>query len=300
MSRHPYRRIAIATAAIAASLAIMVPAASASTVDTVTASPSSFVAGAVATYTVNFNTSATGALGIGVGTITLSGHAGTQFPLTASDYTVNGNPVTLLPTHSASNNVTIVTPIVVNSSSFVAVTAGTSNTARNTTTAGSDTISVSSSSDTTPTFSNPPYTIVAGDPIQLVVASGSGQSNTVGTAFTTLLSVSVDDQFGNPVLVAGSQVTFTAPASGASGTFANGLLATTERDRRRRRSSSNHVYRKFDRRYLSGGCIIVCPVAREFHRNQHSWPSIQGRCHRWNGPKRFCQHSLRDLADGHD
>ncbi len=59
--------------------------------------------------------------------------------------------------------------------------------------------------------------------------SGSLQSAQVGTAFTNPLVATVNDAFGNPV-AAGTSVTFTAPASGASGTFTGGvttLAATT-------------------------------------------------------------------------
>ena len=57
------------------------------------------------------------------------------------------------------------------------------------------------------------------------VASGSGQSAAVLTAFTNPLVASVQDGFGNPV--PGVSVTFTAPASGASGTFANMTFTTS-------------------------------------------------------------------------
>jgi hypothetical protein len=63
------------------------------------------------------------------------------------------------------------------------------------------------------------------------MTAGSGttpQSAAVNTAFGTALSVTVDDAAGNPV--SGVSVTFTAPASGASGTFSNStntIAATT-------------------------------------------------------------------------
>ncbi len=50
------------------------------------------------------------------------------------------------------------------------------------------------------------------------------QSAKVSTAFGTLLSVTVEDIANNPVQ--GVQVTFTAPSSGASGTFANNTITT--------------------------------------------------------------------------
>ncbi len=57
-------------------------------------------------------------------------------------------------------------------------------------------------------------------PTNLAATSGGGQSATVSTAFTSPLVATVTDASGNPV--SGVSVTFTAPASGASGTFADG------------------------------------------------------------------------------
>jgi len=63
----------------------------------------------------------------------------------------------------------------------------------------------------------PTYTISATD--------GSGQSAPTGSEFATLLAATVVDEKDNPV--SGVTVTFTAPSSGASGTFANGTTTTT-------------------------------------------------------------------------
>ena len=68
---------------------------------------------------------------------------------------------------------------------------------------------------------------VAAAASQVVTSGGANQSGTVGTNLGTLLSTTVEDMHGNAVLIAGTTVTFTAPGSGASGTFANGLHATT-------------------------------------------------------------------------
>jgi hypothetical protein len=59
----------------------------------------------------------------------------------------------------------------------------------------------------------------------ITAAAGNGQSITVLTAFGALLQANVKDQYGNPV--AGSTVTFTAPASGPSGAFAGGNAIVT-------------------------------------------------------------------------
>ena len=216
-------RIAVGmVAALVASFVIMTPAAYAASVGSVSASPSSLTAGVSVAYTVGFSTSSTGALAAGTDTITLSGPPGTQFPLTATDYTVNGTSVSVLPTQTATNNVTITTPVAVNASTAVGVVAGVGNTATNTTVAGTDTLHVNTSIDATPIASNPAYAITAGVASQVVVTAGGDQSATVGSTFINPLSATIEDQYGNPVLVALTRVTFTAPASGASGTFANG------------------------------------------------------------------------------
>ena len=62
-------------------------------------------------------------------------------------------------------------------------------------------------------------TLAYGPASTVTVVSGSGQSATVNTAFSSQLVAIVKDAQGNPV--PGVTVTFTAPPSGASGTFAN-------------------------------------------------------------------------------
>jgi len=62
-----------------------------------------------------------------------------------------------------------------------------------------------------------PFTITAGTAATTAVDSGSPQSTSVGSAFGSPLVALVTDINGNPV--SGASVTFTAPASGASGTF---------------------------------------------------------------------------------
>ena len=72
-------------------------------------------------------------------------------------------------------------------------------------------------------------TNVAGAPASIVVASGSPQSTAVNTVFAVPLAASVLDASSNPV--GGVVVSFTAPTSGASGTFAGGASsanATTD------------------------------------------------------------------------
>jgi hypothetical protein len=69
-------------------------------------------------------------------------------------------------------------------------------------------------------------TNTAGTPATLTATSGGGQSATVSTAFTLPLVATATDGHGNPV--SGVSVTFTAPASGASGLFATTPPATTD------------------------------------------------------------------------
>ena len=64
-------------------------------------------------------------------------------------------------------------------------------------------------------------TNTAGAAAAMNVVSGSGQSAKLGLAFASPLKVAVVDTYGNAV--AGTTVTFTAPGSGASATFAGGV-----------------------------------------------------------------------------
>ncbi len=71
------------------------------------------------------------------------------------------------------------------------------------------------------------YTLViAGTiPASLTATAGDGQSTLPGTLFPTALQATVRD--GNTNLLSGVAVTFTAPSSGASGTFAGGVSTLT-------------------------------------------------------------------------
>jgi hypothetical protein len=66
---------------------------------------------------------------------------------------------------------------------------------------------------------------VIGPPANIAVQSGSPQSATVGSSYASALVALVTDSAGDPV--PGAAVTFAAPSSGASGTFANGTRTTT-------------------------------------------------------------------------
>ncbi len=68
-------------------------------------------------------------------------------------------------------------------------------------------------------------TNTAGSAASITSTAGTPQSTQVGTTFSVLLQATVKDAANNPVN--GATVTFTAPSSGASGTFANNLPTTT-------------------------------------------------------------------------
>jgi hypothetical protein len=68
-------------------------------------------------------------------------------------------------------------------------------------------------------------TNLSGPPTQIAVQAGGTQNTGVTAAFGTALSAIVKDAGGNPA--SGVVVTFTAPASGASGAFAGGVTTAT-------------------------------------------------------------------------
>jgi hypothetical protein len=120
----------------------------------VSGSPAPAFAGAPATYGVGFTTSTSGALKAGSGTITITAPSGTQFPSSASDYTVNGVGVTTVSASGA--GVTITTPVAVPASGGVAVVI--TDVTNPSTPSTAYAISVSTSGDTQPASSGS-YTI---------------------------------------------------------------------------------------------------------------------------------------------
>jgi hypothetical protein len=87
------------------------------------------------------------------------------------------------------------------------------------TTAGKYTVTATANALT----SNPSFALTnkPGPPASITATSGTPQSATVNTAFATKLAATVTDIYGNAV--SGATVTFNAPGSGASGTFAGGV-----------------------------------------------------------------------------
>src|SRR5258707_239075 len=66
---------------------------------------------------------------------------------------------------------------------------------------------------------------LAGAPASITTTQGSGQSAQINAVFSTALQVTVRDIGASPV--SGVTVTFMAPSSGASGTFAGGVTTAT-------------------------------------------------------------------------
>ena len=89
---------------------------------------------------------------------------------------------------------------------------------------GSDTVSATVGGVTTPASFN--LTNLAGAPATIVATSGTLQQAAIGTAFAAPLVATVLDSLSNPV--SGVAVTFSAPISHASGTFANGMTSETD------------------------------------------------------------------------
>jgi uncharacterized delta-60 repeat protein len=112
-----------------------------------------------------------------------------------------------------------------NGSNSIVVTTDTSGVASATFTANSLTGSygvMATISGVIPTSFSMTNTLV---PATIKVQAGNGQKKTVNTAFGTALQAKVTDAKGHPVV--GISVTFTAPASGAGGTFSNGSASIT-------------------------------------------------------------------------
>jgi hypothetical protein len=98
---------------------------------------------------------------------------------------------------------------------------GTATLAGTTTAAGIYSIVITASNGTSPNATQSfTLTVSPAAPSSMTANSGTTpQMTTANTAFPNPLAVTVTDSFGNPV--SGVSVTFTAPSSGASGTFSN-------------------------------------------------------------------------------
>lgn len=92
----------------------------------------------------------------------------------------------------------------------------------------------------------------AGRPTTVVAGAASGESAVISQRFPAALAVTVSDQYGNPV--AGATVTFTAPASGASGSFSE-----PRRRHSKTRNVSTHSTRRVAVKTNASGIAIAPP-----------------------------------------
>ena len=92
-------------------------------------------------------------------------------------------------------------------------------------TAGSQTITATDTVTTTITGISNAISVSTGTAASITATSGTPQSAAISTAFAAPLVATVKDSGGNPVQ--GVTVTFTAPGSGASGSFAGGVNTAT-------------------------------------------------------------------------
>jgi hypothetical protein len=91
-------------------------------------------------------------------------------------------------------------------------------------TSGADTVTATAPGVTTP--ANFILTNSAGAPASITATGGTPQTAQTSSPFSQPLSATVLDSSSNPI--SGVAVTFTAPATGASGTFANGTATETD------------------------------------------------------------------------
>ncbi len=91
-------------------------------------------------------------------------------------------------------------------------------------TSGSNVVSATVAGVATPASFN--LTNLAGPPAAITASGGTTQSTPIDTAFAMPLAATVLDGNSNPA--SGVPVTFTAPASGASGAFGNGTATETD------------------------------------------------------------------------
>ena len=76
-------------------------------------------------------------------------------------------------------------------------------------------------------ISSPPQSVLnsTSQPYSIAVSTGSGQAASIGTTFATALQAIVTNNYGTGI--SGAAVTFTAPSSGASGTFSGSTTVVT-------------------------------------------------------------------------
>ena len=223
MQRFRTMKLAVIAAAVVAALAgtasVASVAAAATTTPAVTAS--TYAPGATANYSIVFKTATLLPVSPTPGTITIAGLA------TATSYSIDtlGRSAPITGVSSAGTSVTLtVPPLGTGTQELANIAAGSSITITANGVVnpglGNYSVSVSTSTDTTPT-SSAPFTI--GAPTQLVATGGNNQSVTAGTGYPTHLGASLKNSAVPPVAVdqPGIPVVFTvnAGSNGASASF---------------------------------------------------------------------------------
>jgi putative cell wall-binding protein len=176
----------------------------------VTSSPA--IAGAVATYDISFVTTVAMATST---TVTITAPSGTVFQTGASDYTVQGVPLVVLPRQTSAQTITLTSPVAINAGTVVQVVArGVVNPA-----ASSYTLTAYTSLNTT-TATSSLYTIAAATSLSPGTTIPSAPINLAGT-----------DRFGTAI--AASQEEFPTADSARSvviarsDVYADALVGTT-------------------------------------------------------------------------
>ena len=196
------------------------------------------------------NASATSSCGAGMSVTVVGGSTATKLVFTSSP--VSGQaannaslgPITVTVENASNNPVTVTVATTVTLSSSSTGTYIFNKTQNATSPTGSTTVSIPSGSSSvsfyygdtfagTPTITATSGTLTKATQTETVtpgaavisILSGNNQSATQGNGFANPLVVKVADSFNN--LVSGANVTFTAPATGASGTFTNSSNAIT-------------------------------------------------------------------------
>ncbi len=202
------------------------------TANTTAGGPYTVTATAAGVPTVNFsltnNAGAPSSMTVNAGATPQSATISTAFanPLAVTVKDAGSNPVSGV-------NVTFTAPgsgasgVFSNNTATITTATNTSGVASvsftaNTSVGGPYTVTAASAGLTTVNFS---LTNNAGPAASITATAGTPQSAVINTAFATLLQATVKDAGSNPV--SGVVVTFTAPSSGASGTFAGGVTTAT-------------------------------------------------------------------------
>jgi adhesin/invasin len=118
-------------------------------------------------------------------------------------------------------------------------------------TSGANALQANDSGDANVPQISTPISINPGSGDVLTAISGSGQSAVVGAAFATPLQVKFTDAFGNPI--SGASVMFSAPGSGATGSFSGNATVTTD-------ASGVATAPSFTAGHVAGGYTVTASI----------------------------------------